>query len=126
MYEKKTCTNCFNRVFESDEAPCNSCVQKHPLLFNTNWWEPVPTAPPVPETPDAPISIHPNYYRKGGIECSAAIDAATSNLQGADAFDTGNAIKYLWQWADKNGVEDLRKAITYIQRIVDREEETTS
>jgi len=32
---------------------------------------------------------------------------------------TGNAIKYLWRWRHKNGIEDLKKAQWYIQRMID-------
>ena len=32
---------------------------------------------------------------------------------------TGNAIKYLWRWKQKNGVEDLRKAKWYISRLIE-------
>lgn len=33
-----------------------------------------------------------------------------------------NAVKYLLRWKDKNGVEDLRKAIHYIEYLIEREE----
>lgn len=33
----------------------------------------------------------------------AALEAATSGLQGIEAFCTANAIKYLWRWKLKNG-----------------------
>lgn len=105
----KPCLNCKHRDCGYSYEPCSTCV-------NYNRWE-------NPKEPNSPQTTRPDYYHKGGVECFAAIDAATDNLTGADAFDTGNAIKYLWRWADKNGVEDLRKATTYIQRIIDRKEE---
>lgn len=60
---------------------------------------------------------HPFHYNQGGIECIDAIKAATANLTGEEAFCTGNALKYLWRWKEKNGIEDLDKAIWYINRI---------
>lgn len=60
---------------------------------------------------------HPSHYNQGGIECIDAIKAATANLTGEEAFCTGNALKYLWRWKEKNGIEDLDKAIWYINRI---------
>lgn len=60
---------------------------------------------------------HPSHYNQGGIECIDAIQSATALLSGAEAFCTGNAIKYLWRWKGKNGVEDLNKAIWYIEKL---------
>lgn len=61
---------------------------------------------------------HPVYYTQGGIECIDALAAATINLRGLEAVCTANAIKYLWRWKSKNGVEDLRKAKWYIDRLI--------
>lgn len=52
---------------------------------------------------------HPKHYTQGGVECIDALAAAMINLQGLDAVCTANAIKYLWRWGQKNGVEDLKK-----------------
>ena len=60
---------------------------------------------------------NPDHY-KGAVECIDAIAVATEGLQGVEAFCTGNAIKYLWRWKKKNGVEDLRKAQWYINRLL--------
>lgn len=32
-----------------------------------------------------------------------------------------NAVKYITRWKDKNGVEDLRKAIHYLEMLIQRE-----
>ena len=40
-------------------------------------------------------------------------------------FD-GNAVKYLSRWRLKNGIEDLRKASHYIQKLIELEEERES
>lgn len=61
---------------------------------------------------------HPSHYTQGGIECIDAIKAATVGLTGIEAVCTGNAIKYLWRWKFKNGVEDIRKAIWYLERLL--------
>ena len=62
---------------------------------------------------------HPSHYCKGGMECIDAIKAAVSDI--ADPFEaycTGNIIKYIWRWNDKNGVEDLNKAKQYADIII--------
>jgi hypothetical protein len=37
-------------------------------------------------------------------------------------FCEGNAIKYISRWRDKNGVEDLKKARHYIDKLIEIEE----
>lgn len=37
-------------------------------------------------------------------------------------FNEGSAIKYLCRWRKKNGVEDLKKARNFIDRIIEKEE----
>lgn len=61
---------------------------------------------------------HPSHYTQGGIECIDALEAATSGLTGIEAVCTANAIKYLWRWKQKNGIEDLEKARWYINRMI--------
>lgn len=63
--------------------------------------------------------VRPEYYKgKNCVECIDAIEAATENLHGVEAFYTGNAMKYLWRWKSKNGAEDLEKAKTYIDLLI--------
>lgn len=60
---------------------------------------------------------HPSHYTQGGIECIDALKAATAGLEGIEAVCTANAIKYLWRWKHKNGIEDIEKAIWYLERL---------
>lgn len=63
-------------------------------------------------------AINPSHYKQGEIECIDALAAATANLKGIEAVCTANAIKYLWRWKEKNGMEDLKKAQWYINRLI--------
>ena len=45
---------------------------------------------------------HPPHY-EGKVECIDALESATAGLEGIEAVDTANAIKYLWRWKKKNG-----------------------
>lgn len=65
---------------------------------------------------------HPDHYNQGGVECIDAIEAA-GHLEG---FCTGNVIKYLWRWKDKGGLEDLKKARWYIDKLIQHLESQTS
>jgi hypothetical protein len=62
---------------------------------------------------------HPSHYTQGAIECIDAIKEATKGLLGIEAVCTGNIIKYVWRWKFKNGVEDLRKARWYLDRLIE-------
>ena len=59
----------------------------------------------------------PSHYQ-GKVECSDCIESAIAGLNGIEAFCTGNAIKYLYRWKRKNGIEDLKKAKYYIDKII--------
>ena len=64
-------------------------------------------------------NINPSHYRQGGIECIDAIKAATVGKTGIEAACVANVIKYLWRYEEKNGVEDIEKALWYINRLHD-------
>lgn len=59
----------------------------------------------------------PSHYTTGGIECIHAIKASMSQLE-YEGYLKGNALKYLWRFRLKNGLEDLRKAQIYIGWMV--------
>lgn len=64
---------------------------------------------------------HPSHYKaKNGLETIDVIDAFTEKLEGYEAVYTGNALKYLCRWKEKNGVEDLKKARWYIDRLIEK------
>lgn len=71
-------------------------------------------------------AVNPQHYKtKNGIEAIDAIEAFTDGLNGIEAVDTGNALKYLCRWKRKNGIQDLRKAIWYITHLVRHLEQQT-
>ena len=62
---------------------------------------------------------HPSHYKaKNGMEVIDVIEAFTANLEGYEATHTGNVIKYICRWKEKNGLEDLRKAQWYLNRLI--------
>lgn len=66
---------------------------------------------------------HPSHYAQGGISVWDVIRAYTDGLNGVDAFNAGNAIKYILRWHHKNGVEDLEKAKVYIDELIKSQKE---
>lgn len=65
---------------------------------------------------------HPAHYTSGGIECIDAMQAAFGAEVVKD-FCLCNAFKYLWRHRNKNGVEDLKKARWYLNRLIEEVEE---
>lgn len=66
---------------------------------------------------------HSSHYAQGGISVWDVIRAYTDGLNGVDAFNAGNAIKYILRWHHKNGVEDLEKAKVYIDELIKSQKE---
>jgi len=64
--------------------------------------------------PQPDVVNHPPHYLKhpSGVECIQI----TEHM----GFTLGNAMKYLWRADYKNGVEDLQKAVWYIQREIQK------
>lgn len=61
---------------------------------------------------------HPSHYTQGKVECIEALESATAGLSGIEAVCTANAIKYLWRYKHKNGVQDVKKAQWYINHLI--------
>ena len=97
---------CYNWYKEIDQAACenaeDSCCDKESNVDMVN---------------------HPAHYTQGGIECIDALKAATVSKTGIEAVCTANAIKYLWRYEEKNGIEDVKKAKWYIDRLIKELEE---
>lgn len=62
---------------------------------------------------------NPAHYNSGKVECIDALDSATVNKTGIEAICVANIIKYLWRYEQKNGVEDVKKARWYINRLIE-------
>lgn len=69
---------------------------------------------------------HPSHYCRDGIECIDVIKATTKGMNAFDAFCQGNAMKYLFRWQYKNGVEDLKKARWYIDKLIEIQESSVN
>ena len=79
--------------------------------FKKEYFEPVLTI----REPVRDKVNHPKHYNEG-IEVWDYTDS-----WGMD-FLEGNIIKYITRYKHKNGIEDLKKAKQYIERLIEREE----
>lgn len=66
----------------------------------------------------------PSHYTYGKLECIDVIKEITNGNDtiGIEAFCLGNVIKYLWRYKHKNGLEDLKKAKWYLDRLIKENE----
>ena len=70
-------------------------------------------------TPDMVNS--PPHYTQGGIECIDAMQSAFGATE-LEAYCKIAAFKYIWRCERKNGNEDIRKAIWYLQKYLSLKE----
>lgn len=75
------------------------------------------------ESKDKMVS-HPKHYKlKNGMEVIDVIDLMVDGLEGMEAVDTANAIKYLARWHKKGNclsecIRDLEKSEWYISHLI--------
>lgn len=60
----------------------------------------------------------PAHYASGEIECIDAMRAQMSKEE-FEGHMKGNVIKYMWRWRDKGGVESLKKARWYLNKLIE-------
>ena len=111
----------------TDEAGCVFDEMSDDMLNKCyNWYKELDLAAcenAEAKEPDVDMVNHPSHYTQGGIECIDALKAATVSKTGIEAVCTANAIKYLWRYEEKNGVEDVKKARWYIDILMKELEE---
>lgn len=62
--------------------------------------------------------INPSYYNEGNVSCIEAMESAFGT-EAVTAFCKCNAFKYLWRSDHKNGIEDLKKALWYLNKLLE-------
>lgn len=74
---------------------------------------------PVYNSPEQDAVNHPQHYiSETGLEAIDVIEAFTFDLKGIEAVCTGNILKYICRWKNKNGLQDLKKAQWYLERLI--------
>lgn len=63
-------------------------------------------------------SINPNHYIFGGIETIEYLDAKMTPEE-YRGFLKGNVLKYVSRESEKNGLEDLKKAKWYLDKLIE-------
>ena len=61
---------------------------------------------------------HPSHYETGKFECIDVMQE-TQGVSAVKDFCLCNAFKYLYRCKRKNGLEDIKKAIWYLNKLVE-------
>lgn len=64
-------------------------------------------------------AVNPQHYKQGRTE---VIDIIEDAVEGADPFEAvcqANVLKYTLRYRHKNGVEDLKKAVWYAEKLIE-------
>lgn len=85
----------------------------------------IDTLPPRPDAVDAPA----HYAGDGEVDCRRAMRSMLVGYGHADAPLPSSAwcamaLRYIWRWPLKNGVQDLRKARRCIDYAIEEMEES--
>ena len=65
---------------------------------------------------------HPQHYNAGKYEVIDIIESITNSMELTpfEGYCLGNALKYMARFKNKNGIEDLKKAIWYINKLIEQ------
>jgi hypothetical protein len=61
---------------------------------------------------------HPKHYNNSPAHCECGRRIECIDITRHMDFNIGNAVKYIWRFADKNGIEDLQKAAWYLHDTI--------
>ena|SRR5699024_2518801 len=86
-------------------------VIEYPVTYNLSYWKPA-----------TDNVTNPSHYTNGNIETIDYLKDTLSKEQ-YEGFCRGNVLKYLSRYPHKNGVEDLNKAKTYLEWLIESVEE---
>lgn len=74
------------------------------------------------KTPAEDKVNHPAHYTQGAVECIDALEASMTPEE-FRGYLKGCQMKYVWRYRMKGGVEDLKKARWYLDRLIGKLEE---
>ena len=113
------CENCMHYGKNREEYPCSRCTNTalagtreyslSKLLWEANHG--------IEHKAENDAVFHPSHYTQGGIECIDAMESAF----GADelaVYCKIAAFKYIWRCEHKNGLEDVKKAVWYLNKYL--------
>lgn len=133
----RNCRYCKYRAVHVTSMPCSVC-QATFSCPNGSEWEPEEERIAATENRDVEIATsgrfagpprndmrgvdHPGHYNQGKIECIDAMVEAFGK-EAVKHFCLLNAFKYVWRSDYKNGTQDIKKAMWYLDKYLELEEQ---
>ena len=129
----KDCSTCFYYSIpkESPISPCRTCVDysKHARDSIYFWGKEEVTKMPEYDVVEKPK--HYMLFPEKNIEVRDVIHALLGRMAKSDTYefdpidyaDYVQAMQYFLRFMDKNGVEDLRKGVWYMNKIIENWED---
>lgn len=111
MTESRNCANCKYYSLPATSDICCKCAENR-TLGNTH-----PSWTPRDQSVSENNVDHPSHYVKGSLEC---IDVMVEvfGVEAVKHFCICNAFKYIWRQDLKNGLEDMKKALRYVEKYI--------
>lgn len=130
LYEHDGCNGCVCESHAEDQYPCNFC--KGTATFSTagyekrpDYWLPgVGVTAVYKQEPVVDTVNHPAHYKTDKFECiDVMVDAI--GLEDTTGFCLCNAFKYIYRCTRKNKspIEDVKKAVWYLNKYLELEGE---
>lgn len=127
--EARYCKNCYAPLLPHnkmmDSGYCTDCAEGLELGYKKEneeglSWEGEPTVlEDVPFEENDPVN--PNHYKQASIELIDFMQETCSKDE-FNGYCKNNVLKYVVRYKQKNGVEDLKKAMWYLDRLIQSEE----
>lgn len=119
MKIEKCCTNCVHSQKTWGEYPCSVCDENLDEFRLRGTPPEQPTKPPMPPVNPPKDEInHPDRYAGGKYEC-IDIMLDVFGKEAVKHFCLLNAFKYIWRQEKKGGVEDVKKAVFYLNKYIE-------
>lgn len=114
------CELCKYDALALSDYPCREC--KNTAVTDSEEYNARPDMfePATNQEPEAENDVinHPSHYTQGGIECIDAMKSAFGAAQLA-VYCKIAAFKYIWRCEYKNGAEDVKNAIWYLNKFLE-------
>lgn len=122
MSMDRCCCDCVHENVSMYDEPCDTCrnSQHHPSFIskiNNETDKPSLEEELYPRHIESNDPLHPGHYPFVGSE-----DPIDVCLKWGIGFCEGNVIKYVVRWKKKGGIEDLKKARIYLDRLIEHHE----
>ena len=115
--------NCSCYKIKGDDGYTVNIYKENSHIYDYEVIEAYPVPDNIPYLKPAPDNVtSPSHYINGNIETIDYLKDTLSKEQ-YEGFCRGNVLKYISRYPHKNGVEDLNKAKTYLEWLIESVEE---